>query len=222
MKRLIYLSILIFTLSNVFGQSTIPTNTETPASILKIDLLNVLNPIDPSVLVSIEHFPSNQKISLIHEAGVVVDIRQYEQVDLVKSFKTRHELRYYFEGLFENTGIPVPYVSADIQYRYLVVNERYVLGYQCEEDCNYYRNFKGNIPTNMWTYQVRFGSQTSFGKRLVFDVNFGFGQRSYTVKRSAVYHGSFIDDERFISENKLGTRLVLSAQGKLGWTFPSK
>ncbi|MEP0366734.1 MAG: hypothetical protein ABJN36_01395 [Cyclobacteriaceae bacterium] len=223
MKNLGLSFICLFLVSiNSYSQSL---DFENPGAIIKLDLANAINPIDPSLLICVEHFPSNGGFSLVHEAGFVVAVydnslfSENSYVDVAKSFKTRHELRFYIGEWGGLRVVTKPYLSADYQYRYLAVNEKYILQVDCGEGCYYYRNFDGNIPTTRHMVQLHFGMQWLLSPKLSFDVNYGVGRYLYQVKRSAIYDGRFVESYRYMREDRLGLKTIVTAQMKLGYVI---
>ncbi|MEO9477053.1 MAG: hypothetical protein ABJG41_16025 [Cyclobacteriaceae bacterium] len=216
-----FMYLLVFTVDSICQ----PLAFDEPRAIIKLDLANAINPIDPSLLLCVEHFPSSGRFSLVHEAGFVVAVydnslfSENSYVDIAKSFKTRHEMRFYlgeWEGLRTTTK---PYMSVDYQYRYLSVNEKYILQVDCGDGCQYYRNFDGNIPTTRHMVQLHFGMQWLLSPRISFDLNYGIGRYFYKVKRSAIYDGRFVESYRYLREDRLGLKTIVTAQMKLGYVI---
>ncbi|MFY0605589.1 MAG: hypothetical protein JXR10_02670 [Cyclobacteriaceae bacterium] len=204
-------------ISKVFGQGTNEGYDKESLVNVKLDVLNFISPVDPSFLGSVEYFLLPKWISVTHEVGWVMDIRSYENVEISKSIKVGHELRFYFPVIpeFEKTKA---YLSGEYQFRRLVVNERYVLGYECDYRCVYYRNYEGDLNTVRKLWQVHMGVQANLSPRIFFELDFGIGQSEFDLRRNTIIQDAiFVETSRFIEQRDLRTEEAISVSGKLGF-----
>lgn len=216
MKPLILIICLLIFNPTINGQANEADSSSWPAAFLKLDIINAFNPVDPSFLASVEYFPFQKHVSLIHEFGFVTAIRSYENVEVTSSFKTRHEIRAYLVEL-EDTGIRL-YMGADFQYRRLTINERYVIGYECDRDwdCVYYQNVDGDFETHRYTIQARWGGYGMIADRFIIDFGIGIGNSEYQVDRSDFEGGLFVEENRFLEEDQFGPRPSLTVRVAFG------
>lgn len=180
----------------------------------KVDFSNIINPVDPSLLVSVEWLMTPQ-VSLSQEAGLVTGLRLAEETTHFKGVKVREELRYYMAAFGGDNRV---YGSFNVSYRYLGVNDRYTLGYGCDEfeNCDYYRSFNGTIKTDRYAAQMRLGLNSRLSDRLFMEIDFGFGMQQYDLRRSsALDEGRFMENNRFFEEGDFGRQPYLTMSGKL-------
>lgn len=190
----------------------------------KVDFTNLINPQDPSLLVSVEYFLT-KNFSANHEAGYIVSVNSSDRgeiLDAFTGFKTRHELRWFVAN--ENNRNVRPYASVNFQYRYLAIEDRFTLGYECDGsgNCEYLKNFIGEVKTDRYVVQVRFGLQSHLSERLIFEFDAGLGYQEYKLRRSSIKGGRFVESNRLISEDSFGTYPYLSVSGKLGFVLFKK
>lgn len=187
---------------------------------LKADFTNLINPQDPSLLLSVEYYV-HPAISLNHEFGYVLDIVTEDEGDAFQGFKTRHEFRWYFtQGEDPSDRF---YTSVNFQYRYLAVDDRYTLGYECDSGgCEYLKNFMGKIQTDRYVVQFRLGLQSHLTRRLILECDAGIGVQYYDVRRSSIHNGRFMESNRLFSEEDFGRKPYLSISGKLGYVLFKK
>lgn len=206
----LWIALLIVVVAHAQGD---PDNLPRPILLIKGEMANLINPVDPSLLGSIEFFPLKQ-LSFSQEFGYVTNIRSYKNVDLVRSFKMRQEVRYYLPFDLKRTRF---FARIDYQYRLLVVNERYVLGYECNGDCEYYRNFSGDFKTDRHAWQVGWGISSRLTERFFLEGDFGLGRYRYTLDRSAIGEGQLIENDRFLEEEVFGNHPYITFRAKLGY-----
>jgi len=188
-----------------------------------VDAIQTFNPIDPALMISAELF-LGEKLSLVPEVGILGNARstssELRPIEMKKFIKLQQGIRYYFED-FEDKNINL-YIGATFQYRSMTINENYVIGYDCPSfgGCVYYRNFTGDITTQRLSYAVNFGATARITDRLLFNWSYGIGEQNYTVDRTPIFEGTFVENDRFIEEEKLGRNLFMTFSIKLGyWIF---
>jgi len=211
MKKSLIVSIIV--LSPILLAAQPSDSTRNPLAYLKLDFLNVINPIDPSVLFSVEYFPGKRWFSLGHEVGFVSEIRSYADVPIVNSFKTRHEVRFYID-LDESLRF---FSGLNFQYRSLTVHETYVVGYDCGGDCGYYRKVDNNFHTKRFAYFMEWGIQSTIANRLLLEASGSLGTYNFQINRSDFYEGNLIERNRFIEKDKVGNQVYLSVNGRIGY-----
>ncbi|MEQ8238014.1 MAG: hypothetical protein RIA69_02320 [Cyclobacteriaceae bacterium] len=188
-----------------------------------IDAIQSFNPVDPSLMISSEVFLS-ERLSLAPEVGIMGTARsntsEERPIEVKKFIKLQQSVRYYFDD-FEDENIKL-YVGATIQYRNMTINENYIIGYDCPTfgGCLYYRNFTGDISTERLSYTLNFGARARISDRLLLNWSYGIGEQNYTVDRAPFFEGTFVENDRFIEEEKLGRNIFMSFSIKLGyWIF---
>jgi hypothetical protein len=215
MKKILLSILLYMSLWSLQAQDT--TAIAKPVwGYAKIDFLNLFNPFDPSLLVSLEYMIKPERLSVTYELGSVVAIRHYKNVPVTGSFKSRLELRYYLTE-FDKSEFITPYISMDLLYRKLKVDESYIVGYDCSDGCDYYRKYDGDFTTRRYAYQVKFGSQTRLGERIVVDLDMGIGASYLYLDRSKIDNGVMVETNRFLGEDAYGYKLFFTINGKLGY-----
>lgn len=189
-----------------------------------IDASQLINPIDPSILFTLEHSIYGNWLTAKHEFGPTVfvystGINKEDNMELIHGFKTKHGLRVYLKR-HHLDAIPI-FIDLDFQYASLTVRDRYTLGYGCTgfQDCLYFRDFTGNIKTNSYAYQVRFGFQSELFKKVLIEPSFGLGVRRLDLVRSSVEGGQFVELNRFYDEDKFGENDIYTIRLKVIYTI---
>lgn len=202
-------------------QDTLYTIKIFPILNARVDCSNLINPIDPSLLFSIEAYPFVPWVSVVQEAGYVVDMVKGDgNENIVNSFKYRTELRFnnayrmYDDSFWFNVFLGLNY-----QYRELTFREEYIFGYECETgDCAYYQNYKGNIPTKRYSYQIWSGAQL-FAKRFVMELGYGFGYSYLKIDDERLQEGKIIQENKFLKQSDIGGHLDFYLSYKIGYVI---
>lgn len=196
--------------------------TDAPRLTIMVDAGQIINPIDRSLMISSEIF-LNQYISIVPEIGVFGMAEdqaneELDRVDVKKFLKFQQGVRFYL-GKFENTGINV-FLGGTVQYRKMTVNETYIIGYECEEfgsSCVYYRNITDDLSTERFSYALNFGATSKLSKRFILSYSYGVGVQNYTIDRTPIFDGKFVENDRYIEEEKLGRNPFMSIAVKFGY-----
>lgn len=184
--------------------------------ILKGDFFNVVNPEDPSLLLSLEYF-LNPWLSISQEAGIVAGVLSQDDPESFFGLKSRQEVRYYFSEFGESRI----YVSLNWMYRYLEVRDEYILAFGCGDfgDCDYYQNYQGKIKTDRSAGQLRFGLSGKLSNKITLEADLGLGLRNYTTRGDFFDDARFVEEDRFLNEDQFGWASFITLSGKLGWVI---
>lgn len=218
--------ILLFSLLNLLLVEATLAQAEQasqPSILFKFDITNLMNPNDPAALFYLEtrfsdHLASNfyggPIVSSPYHADSQVDDPDYS------GFKMGHEFRIYTPEFTSDGSL---YWGLVTQYRFFSIYDRYTLGVNCfSGSCDYYRNFVGELKTDRFTYELRFGYQASLFDQVMFEFDYGVGFHDTRLRRSSVDGGKLVDGSRYLSEGDFDRLTFLSFSMKLGYVITQK
>lgn len=198
---------------------TVFTKREYPLFVPKFEIGNMMNPEDPSWIFSGEFFPGINWLSLSQDIGYVNNIRSHTGVKIKESLKLGTEIRLYTpDNLFENETLYF-YLSLGYTYRKLTITDRYILGFECENNnCVYYQNYKGDFPTTRYAYLLRFGAQARMN-RIFLEWDLGLGVYNFEIDPAVLRDGSIVENNRFLNEEYVGNQPYGVLRIKLGYSL---
>jgi hypothetical protein len=178
-----YISFMVFTLVILFSSSaqyiegdSVKTHTILQNKIsAKIDVSNVVNPRDPSLLMSLE-YQYKEGVSFTQEFGLVMDARGTEgSDDGLKGFKAREELRFYLKTTNFEDGIA--YLSINGLLRFLNMGDQVILGYGCEDgdywSCDFVKGPSTDVKTMRYGGAAKVGIIKPVTDRLTLEADVG-------------------------------------------------
>lgn len=144
---------------------------------IKVDYANLINPIDPTLLVSLEYY-LRPSFSISPEFGYIGQLPNKEYDDRFSGWKFRQEFRYYLSGMVDESTIT--YISINLMYRSLQARGDYIVGYGCNASgrgCEYYQNLNGSVANNRFAALLRFGIFSYLSDRIFLEFDYGAGLR---------------------------------------------
>lgn len=198
---------------------------------IRASVKDYFSPSYPSSTWGIEVKPI-KNLGLIFDYGTLID-EPYDfdgeyvnsgkfEGELVSGNKFALESRYYFElDDYQNIYLGVHYGK-----RYTIINDRYVIGYQCStidfSECTYYSDFTGELQTWFETITLSFGlalSPIQSVKHLRLNIGGTLGRSSSWLDRSTINGGYLVDDSRFLSENDFNVNSFASVELNIVYFF---
>ncbi len=192
---------------------------EGKVTLLKLDVSNIINPIDPTLLLALE-YRFNAKLSFSQEAGIITGSRRNEDItDGFIGFKVREELRYYWESdIAENVQ---PYLGFSAAYRYMTLRERGNVGYGCSNSslwsCDYIQELNDPVTSHLIGGLIRMGLLTYVMPRLSLEGDFGFSMSYLSFDRNHGKNVTYFFDESMVNEQPRGFNLLPNFSIKVGY-----
>lgn len=194
---------------------------------LKAELLNMVNPVDPTLLFSLEYFFTPQ-YTISQDLGWVVGIRGEEDpYHHAYGFKVREELRYYTPA---HPGKPWAYVGVSLGYRYVAIEDDFIIGHGCSDSysylysCEYVQYVRGKLNTHQYAAYAKAGVAYPLGEQLTLEVDVGLGVQ-YFAMESLTDSGEIIheyDYHSFYDEENEGWATYAAVNAKVGYTIAAK
>lgn len=185
---------------------------------LKLDFSNAVNPVDGSLLASVE-YRSSPRFSFTQEVGYIFNYDR--EVKVRGGWKIREELRVYSQP-FDN-GIQ-PYASVNLALRWLnSKNVTYIVGTGCDDEqlsssCDFIKQETGALNHYQYAAHLRFGVTKPVSERLSIDVDAGFGVQYLTRSNQS------LDDNETVfftsdiySYDQTGSKAYLTYNAKLAY-----
>ncbi len=141
----------------------------------KLDVSNVVNPRDPSILMSLE-YQFKQGVSFTQEFGAVISARGTENTDHgLKGFKAREELRFYLRPIDFEEGMA--YLSLNGMLRFLNMGDQVTLGYGCADgdywSCDFVKSATNDVKTMRYGGAAKIGIIKPVTDRLTLEADVG-------------------------------------------------
>lgn len=189
---------------------------------LKLDAANVVNPVDPSILLSLE-YQFRTWVSFSQEVGTVMAVR--DESGLVENgwlgFKLREELRFYLNtGSSENA---LGYLSFNALYRYLSLGESVTIGYGCEDSwqgsCDYLMASQSDVISHRYGGGVKVGLIKPVGDRLTIEADLGMNLLYLQLDRQETEGVTYYYNNDFLSDDQRGWRYEPSFNARIGYVL---
>ncbi|MEQ8473267.1 MAG: hypothetical protein RIC35_18875 [Marinoscillum sp.] len=201
-----------------FSQKSDSVNLRNPFY-LKLDISNVVNPIDPGILMGLE-LKFKEKFSFTQEFGWILSLKDEDNIKQeFTGFKVREEFRVY-KGFNDWAG--QYYFGVNAFYRYINLRDRVTLGTNCSEkfswSCDYVRYDVQEITVHQFGGAFKIGLQKNVASNILIEVDVGLGIQN--VSRSEFSNpGEMVDYEfnRVYGEDYLGTRSYPTFNAKVGY-----
>lgn len=190
----------------------------------KVDVSNIVNPKDPSLLMSLEYM-FNNNLSFSQELGGILGNRQSEDsYGGFKGVKVREELRMYLTPLSFENGYT--YISVNALYRFLNMGNRVTLGYDCTDDsqnsCSYLKQATTDLKSSKYGGAVRFGMMKPVSSRLTLEADFGLSLQYQNLTNDYHQDVHIFMNNSFLNQEQTGWSFEPSFSAKIGFVLSKK
>ncbi len=185
MIKILLASVLVVSnFSMLWSQQNIANDSSNTAvdknkMIAKIEVGNIINPVDPTLLLALE-FPLNERVSFSQELGLVMGYRGDQSIlDEFIGFKVREELRFYFDNM--SFGEARPFLSLSGMYRFMTITQAGNVGYGCTSgdlwSCDFLQQAEEAIDSHQFGGALKFGFVKTVLPRLTLEGDAGLSLR---------------------------------------------
>jgi|GEM_PF-1655745 len=188
---------------------------------LKVDATNMINPQDPSFMMSVE-YQFKPWVSITQEVGKVLTTRGPESPDEdVVGYKFREELRFYFSPHRENS---LTYVSINSLFRYMNVGQQITVGYGCTDSwkgsCDYLQQARSNLKSYRYGGSLRMGMIKPVTDRIFIEADLGWTVYYHQLSRDNQKAGAtYFFNDSFLNREQAGWRLTPSFNARIGFVL---
>ncbi|MEQ9307422.1 MAG: hypothetical protein RJQ14_26145 [Marinoscillum sp.] len=187
--------------------------------VLKLDLTNAVNPIDPGLLLGME-IRFNEKHSFTQEIGWIMGLKDEDNLKQeFVGFKVREEWRIYKQAELWPGQY---YFGANLFYRYVKLRDQITVGHNCFDDsswsCDYVMYDIEEIQTHQFGGVLKVGMQKKITDRVLIETDAGLGIQ-HLIRSEFSNQGNVVDYEfnRIYGEDYLGSRPYLTFNAKVGY-----
>lgn len=223
-RNLIGLILLVSGLHLVAQNSDMSVNpTVSDQLILKLDLSQAINPVDPSILLGVEYRPFDS-YSFTTELGWIQELRGESNSSIQQGFKIREELRKYIgaSGQEKVNG----YFGISLFYRNVEVDDEFSYGFGCDGPrftCDYIKYQNANIQTHRYGGILKLGMLSTQTDRWLIEADIGFGFL-YLLRRtsSPLEGGTVYTNDSFYHGDNLGWSAAPTFNARIGYVLSKK
>ncbi|MFY0606972.1 MAG: hypothetical protein JXR10_09660 [Cyclobacteriaceae bacterium] len=224
MIRVLVFACLLMVGGSAIGQEIIandPSNTTSDKGglILKVDVGNIVNPIDPTLLLALE-VPLSKSVSFSQELGLVTGFRSEVNIfDEFIGFKVREEMRVYIDWMSKENG--KAFMSINAMYRFMDFTPDGNLGVGCADgdywSCQYIKQIDGPIRSHKIGGEIKFGYQMNVTPRMTLEGDAGLRVSELIYSSDSGEDVIFFFDTNYPTEQETGFSTTPVFSIKIGY-----